>query len=210
MAALLVAVLVPGVVAAQTDRLQGRIDARTHMAMAALLDSARQAGLPLEPLVNKALEGASKGADGPRIMVAVRALATRLREARAVLGSTSSEQELVAGAAALRAGVGRAFLERLRGEHPNRIIVLELATMADLVARGVPADTAARAVIALARAGVRDAELVAFRQSVERDIALGAPAGASASVRVSSAARDGIAATAPAGANPPPSGPRRP
>jgi hypothetical protein len=43
---------------------------------------------------------------------------------------------------------------------------------------------------------VRDAQLVAFRQSVERDIALGAPAGAAAAVRVNAAERDLGAATA--------------
>ena len=45
-------------------------------------------------------------------------------------------------------------------------------------------------MVALARAGARDAELVAFRQGVERDIALGAPAGAAAAVRVNAAERD--------------------
>jgi hypothetical protein len=209
------ALLWPAVVVAQTDRLAGRVDARTRTAVTALADSASAAGLPVEPLINKALEGASKGADGVRIVAAVRALSQDLSRARASLGRTAEPAELVAGAAALRAGVAPAFLERLRREQPSSSAVMPLAVMADLIARGVPADTAARAVIALARAGARESDLVAFRQSVERDIALGAPAGAAASVRVSTAGGDRGVAAAPTpdaspGGNPPPPGPRKP
>jgi len=198
LAALACALGMPAAVRAQAERLGGRLDEPTRAAVAALVDSARAAGLPATPLVNKALEGASKGADGARITAAVRALAGDLTRARAALGPTASEPELVAGAAALRAGAAPAFLARLRSEYPGAPVVVPLAVMADLVARGVPADTAGRAVLALARAGVRDAELVAFRQSVERDIALGAPAGAAAAVRVNAAERD-LGATTPTG-----------
>lgn len=189
-AAALGGLVAPAVVRAQTERLAGRLDERTRAAVTALVDSARAAGLPADPLVNKALEGASKGANGTRIAAAVRALAGDLARTRAVLGRTATEAELVAGAAALRAGATPAFLERLRGDYPREPLVVPLAVMADLVARGVPADTAVRSVLALVRAGMREAELVAFRQSVERDVALGAPAGAAAAVRVNAAERD--------------------
>jgi hypothetical protein len=183
------ALTVPARAVAQVERLAGRVDDATRTVLAGIIDSARAAGLPTAPLVNKALEGASKGADGTRIIAAVRGLALGLTRARQSLGASSTEDELVAGAAALRAGVAATFLERLRAEHRGRM-TMPLAVMADLVARGVPADTAARAVVALARAGAREEELVAFRQSVERDIALGAPAGASASVRVTAVGRE--------------------
>lgn len=202
--------LAPIAARAQTERLAGRLNERTRVAVAALVDSARAAGVPADPLVNKALEGASKGADGARIVVAVRALAGDLTRARGALGGSATDAELVAGAAALRAGATPAFVERLRGEYPRAPLVVPLAVMADLVARGVPADTAARSVLALARAGVREAELVAFRQSVERDIALGAPAGASAALRVNAAERDlaNIGAQSPSSQQPP--RPRKP
>jgi hypothetical protein len=204
------ALAVPAAARAQTERLGGRLDDRTRAAVIALVDSARAAGLPGTPLVNKALEGASKGAEGARITAAVRALAGDLARARAALGAASSEAELVAGAAALRAGAAPAFLERLRSDYPRSPIVVPLAVMADLVSRGVPSDTAGRAVLALARAGMRDAELVAFRQSVERDIALGAPAGAAAAVRVNAAERDLGATTAAASPGALPRPPRKP
>ena len=195
LASLLGTLALPGAALAQTQRLAGRLDERTRAEVAALVDSARGAGLPADPLVNKALEGASKGADGARIVAAVRARAGGLARSRALLGDGATEPELVAGAAALRAGAPPAFVERLRRDYPRVALVVPLAVMADLVARGVPADTAAQSVLALVRAGVREAELVAFRQSVERDIALGAPAGAAAAVRVNAAERD-LGATA--------------
>jgi len=151
--ALVGGLLLPAAAQAQTERLAGRMDERTRSAVTALVDSARAEGLPGDPLVNKALEGASKGADGARIVVAVRALADNLGRARAVLGGSASAAELVAGAAALRAGAPPAFLARLRADYPGAPAVVPLAVMADLVARGVPADTAVRAVLALARAG---------------------------------------------------------
>lgn len=173
---------VPAAAHAQ-DRLAGRLPEPTRAQVAAIVDSARSAGVPADPLVNRALEGAAKGAGGERIVAAVRSLAAQLGEARAALGPSAAEAELVAGAAALRAGAAPAFLARLRREAPREPLVVPLAVMADLVARGVPADTAARSVLALVRSGARDADLVAFRENVERDISLGAAGGAAASVR---------------------------
>ena len=51
--------------------------------------------------------------------------------------------------------------------------MVPLAVLADLVASGVPPDSAAAAVLVLA-GNLRDADLVEFRRAVERDIALGA------------------------------------
>jgi hypothetical protein len=207
------ALVLPAVAGAQTERLAGRLDERTRAAVIAIVDSVRSSGVPADPLVNKALEGASKGADGARIVAAVRALAANLGTVRAALGAGATEPELVAGAAALRAGASVAFLGRLRASYPREPLVVPLAVMADLVARGVPADTAEGSVLALVKAGVREADLVAFRQSVERDIALGAPAGAAATVR---AAAGDIATTGvPSmlnnqGQTPPPPHPRKP
>lgn len=210
LAAVLGALARPPAAVAQAERLSGRLDERTRAAVTVIVDSARGAGVPADPLVNKALEGASKGADGARIVAAVRALAADLARARAALGAGASEPELVAGAAALRAGAPAGFLERLRGDFPREPLVVPLAVMADLVARGVQPDTAAQSVLALVRAGVREADLVAFRQSVERDIALGAPAGAAATVRAT--AGDVTTAGVPPtlGQTPPPPHPRKP
>ena len=71
---------------------------------------------------------------------------------------------------------------------------MALAVLTDLVASGVPVDSAASAVVALAKRA-SDADLVAFRRTVEHDIALGAPpaaataAATAASVQVNAGAR---------------------
>ncbi|MGH6691797.1 MAG: hypothetical protein ACREF4_14085, partial [Gammaproteobacteria bacterium] len=56
------------------------------------------------------------------------------------------------------------------------------AVLADLVGSGVPSDTAAVAVLALA--GLEDDDLIEFRRSVEQDVALGVLPATAASVRL--------------------------
>ncbi len=64
--------------------------------------------------------------------------------------------------------------------------MVPLAVLADLVASGVPVDSAAAAVLALA-GRARDADLIEFRRAVERDIALGAPPAAATAAAVTAA-----------------------
>jgi len=71
--------------------------------------------------------------------------------------------------------VSAAALTRLRVLRARQPLTIALSVMADLTARGVPADSAAAAVLALA-GSLRDDQFLAFRRSVERDIELGAPA----------------------------------
>jgi hypothetical protein len=171
MAAGALAVAFIATAAAQDPRLE-RLDDATRPLIRVVIDSAHAAGLPTEPLVQRALEGATKGALGPLIVSAVQRLATDLGRARAVLGAGTTPPELEAGAAALRAGAGPAVLAQLRRSR-RQTITVPLAVLTDLVASGVPVDSAAAAVLALA-AGTRDADLIDFRRAVERDIALGA------------------------------------
>jgi hypothetical protein len=153
-------------------RLQ-RLDSISRPIVTALVDSARVAALPTEPLVQRALEGATKRATADRIIAAVRRLAVDLGHARDALGSTASPTELTSAAAALRAGAPPATLTELRRIRRESLTV-PLAVLTDLVASGVPVDSAAAAVLSLATKA-RDADLVEFRRAVERDIALGAP-----------------------------------
>jgi hypothetical protein len=155
------------------SRLSQRLDPGTAAEVERLVDTARADGLPTEPLVSKALEGEAKGASSERIVAAVRAQLTALSEARAALGRTSSEAEMVAGAGALLAGVPRDSLARLRQSRPGKSLVVPLVVLADLVARKVPGEAAATAVLAVARAGAGDTELLRLRERVERDIAGG-------------------------------------
>ena len=177
---------------AQDPRYE-RLAPDTRARVVAIVDSARAVGLPNEPLIHRALEGAMKNAAGERIVAAVRRLAGDLGTARDALGSNATPAELEAGVAALRAGATPATLTRLR-DLRKPPVTMALAVLADLVASGVPADSAAAAVLVLAPTA-RDADLVEFRRAVERDIALGAPPDAATSVRLGATSM-GLDATA--------------
>jgi hypothetical protein len=185
--ALAFALCAPHALAAQDARLDSRLDARTRDAVVALIDSARAEGIPGEPLVQKALEGASKRADGARILLAVRALDRELGDARAALGAASSDAEIIAGASALHAGIAPAALARMRASRKSGSLTVALAVLSDLIARGVPGDTATSVISALTVAGTQDAELLRFQQGVERDIAQGATPSAAIGVRAQGA-----------------------
>src|SRR3954462_2105806 len=125
MARRLMAVLVFGVCAVSVARAQdrstvaqqidplGRLNEGARYQIELLLDSARVAGLPTAPLESKALEGISKRVEGRRIVVAVRMVFRSLRDARSVLGTAATADELNAAASALRVGVTRAELAHL-------------------------------------------------------------------------------------------------
>ena len=172
---------------AQDARLDARLDARTREAVEVIIDSARSDGIPSEPLVQKALEGASKHADGARILTAVRMLARELGDARSALGPSSSDAEVIAGASALHAGIAPAALAKMRASRAHGSLTVALAVLSDLVARGVPGDTATTVISALTVAGAQDAELLQFQQGVERDIAKGATPAAALGVRAQGA-----------------------
>jgi hypothetical protein len=168
--------------AQQSDPLS-RLPAAVRREIASIVDSARAANLPSEPLISKALEGTSKGAPPARIVAVVRQLARSLDEAARALGDGASEPELVAGATATQAGVNPRVLLELRASRPGQTLTTALVVMADMVARGVPPDIAGASIARLARAGASDPDLLALRVSIERDITAGVPPAAAASTR---------------------------
>lgn len=184
---LALSLLVPRAAVAQDPRLERRLDSATFRAVSAAIDSADRLGLPVEAMVQRALEGAAKHASSAQIVAAVRRLGQDLGTARDALGAASSQAEIVAAASALRGGVRVIDLTRLR-QRRTQDLTVALATLADLVTSGVPPDSAAAAVIALA-ASARDDQIADFRRAVERDIALGAPPAAAIAVRVDATLR---------------------
>jgi hypothetical protein len=185
-AALLLLLLLLAAVAplrAQDSRLAARLDKPTLIAVSAVIDSARNAKLPTAPLVEKALEGAAKGSDGEKIVIAVRQLASTLHEARAVLGAKSLQDEIKAAATALDAGVAPHDLGRIRSAAGKRPVTMHLAVLADLVGRNVPIATAANLLVSLARSGVADQDLTTFQRDVRLDIEHGADPAFAATTR---------------------------
>lgn len=165
-------------------RLDGRLDARVRSDVERVVDSAYARGIPAEPLIDKALEGASKrGPSSDVIVPAVRALAVDLSRAGQVLGAKSVPGELLAGAAALRAGVDLKTLSKLRQDRPSQPLSVALGVLSDLIARGVPVSSATKSVLDLTKAGAADEQLVAFRRDVDHDVGLGASPAAAALLR---------------------------
>jgi hypothetical protein len=152
----------PTAAAAQDPRLTARLDSVTRVQVEALVVSARDQQLPTEPLVQKALEGASKGAPGPRIVTAVESTLADLRRAREALGQRAAPDEIVAAAAALRAGATPAMVAEIRRVGPHGVAV-PLAVFTDLVAGGMGVDAAWRSVSELANRGGDDQAFLDLR-----------------------------------------------
>ena len=175
----------PRVLAAQppTERRAGavlpeRLSPATRTSIERLADSLAREGLPSYALRDKAAEGVLKGADDARILLAVASLAARLRESRALLGSTARDDELIASSSALYAGVPSNGIAKLISAQQRRgsagtSLSVPLTVLAELASARVPADVALASVDALLARGARDADFGAFRLSVERDIRSG-------------------------------------
>ncbi|HEY8469773.1 MAG TPA: hypothetical protein VIL18_09025 [Longimicrobiales bacterium] len=187
---------------AQDARLKKRLDPQTAAAVGALVDSAGALGLPTEPLVQKALEGQSKGASGEAIVGAVRALIRDLATARDALGDDVDVDALRLAAAALAAGATPAQLERLRPHRSREAFAGGLAGLVYLMSRGVPADKSVDLITAMLDARLSAAEFVSLQRLVERDMMAGAPAAEAATVRAQALIRHGRVAGPGGGVRP--------
>jgi hypothetical protein len=176
---------------AQDARLHKRLDPQTAAAVAALVDSAGTLGLPSEPLVQKALEGQSKGASGDAIVGAVRALIRDLAVARAALGDDVGVDALRLAAAALDAGATPSQLERLRPHRSREAFAGGLAGLVYLISRGVPAEQSLDLIAAMLDARLSAAEFASLQRLVERDMMAGAPPAEAAAVRARALIRHG-------------------
>lgn len=156
-----------GPLIAQDRRLGERLDSTTASAVQLLVDSAHATGLPTEPLVQKALEGKTMGANAERIQEAVSALLDRLGRAREALGPDAGQAELTAGASALRAGLAPASLRQLHALRTGSSLAVPISVLTDLVVQGLPQDEATREVLDLARNGRSDDDFVALRRRME-------------------------------------------
>lgn len=184
---------------AQRDpRITARFTGAHRDRLQAVLDSARAADIPTEPLVQRALEGASRRLPPERVVAAVSGLAGRLRAARTALGTGATEADLLAAASALHAGIEPAMLERFARSRGAAGVALPLIVLVDIVERGVPQDTAERVILSLSDPRVADTDFQALRQSILQDIGSGAPAGVAATARARGLlVTHGIAAPAP-------------
>jgi hypothetical protein len=169
---------------AQDPRIGNRLDAPTRKALSALVDSARAQGIPVEPLMEKVYQGLAMGADGPRIVLAVRSLTVEMATAHRALGAVATSDELKAAASAMHAGVPAVELGKMKKQSGlRRSLTLPFTVLADIVTRGVPVQTAANAIRSLVGAGARDTDISQFQRNVQVDIEKGAQPAAAAETR---------------------------
>jgi hypothetical protein len=156
-------------------RLAGRLDPETRRAVIASIDSYLAAGLPPEltsRLVSRALQAAAGSAAPELILSSIRDHGRRLVAAHDALPNAGAA-DVDAGAEALRAGVSLATLRALRQLRPRSSLAVPLIVLVDLVVQGVPADTAAELILAVAEKQASDAQYNNLRLQVASDIGAG-------------------------------------
>ncbi len=167
--ALVIALVAAGPAAGQDQRLAQRLPSDLAAQIQALVDSTAAAGLPTEPLIDLALEGAAKRASRELIIKAVSRMRRNLIESRQRLGESASDSELVTAAHALRQGLPAEQLSYLREARPEASLQVPLTTMLELVARGVSTAVAQELIGQLAGAGSDD-DFRAFLSQVDEAI----------------------------------------
>jgi len=185
-------------VAAQQDvgaRLAGRVPPEVATLVQQLAADAAARGLPVDPLVQKAIEGGAKGIPADRVASAVRGVAAQLTAAAAALrqgGLTPPDTDAIAaGAFALNAGLSGAQIAQLvrpGASAPGAAVTLRVA--GTLTALGVPATETVALVSGTIEAGESPAELLTLPARVQAALAHGAtPAQAAAGLARAAAAR---------------------
>ena len=182
------------------ERLASRLDGDTRDQVVALVDSLKREGLPTEPIVDRALEGASKRADGALIVRVVRSFASHLRVARQVLGAGTSDREIIAGANALKAGIKTEELVRIRAAREGQRYAVAFDVLTGLKNRNVPNDTAVRVIGSLVKLAATDQQYVTLLDQVERAIAAGTQPALAASEQGVTIERAVVAGAANSGA----------
>ena len=154
-------------------RLAQRLDAETHASVMKVVESAKEQELPVEPIVSKALLGATFRQPAAVITQSVNVVLQRLVASRDALAPTPTPRDIAAGATAIELGVPSRTIQELRSLFPDRSMVVPLAVLGELVANKVPVSRAAEMVRNLMRRGASESQLVAFSDKVREEVARG-------------------------------------
>lgn len=154
------------------------LDSATQVAIAQTIESARAKGLPIEPLVTKARQGAElkrrgQPVTGPQIQAAVRKLADNLEAARTALAPEPTSSEMEEGAKALAMGIPASTLARMRKASPQRSLVGPLSVLMQLVENKVPVARASTVVVDLLDKGAEPKHFTTLAKYVQDDVAAG-------------------------------------
>jgi hypothetical protein len=162
-------------------RLDGHAPAAVVRAVQAIAQDAAARGLPVEPLIQKTLEGSAKGVPPERVIAAVRLLSARLDEARTALRAggivAPNTEALEGGAYALSAGLNADQVRDLgRISLPVYDPALTLHIAATLTALGVPASQGVQLLQHMIQAGRTPSELLDLPGEVQASMSRGASA----------------------------------
>jgi hypothetical protein len=161
-----------------TQRLTGHVPPPVVVAVQTLADSAGARGLPVAPLVNKALEGGVKGVPADRIVSAVRTVFAQLGVAAGALRSAgvTTPAAIEAGAFAIAAGLDSNDVATVaRSADRGHPAATALQVVATLVALGVPKGQGVALVQATIRSGQPVADLESLPSRVQARVGQGVP-----------------------------------
>ncbi len=180
-AALVVLAQGPALAAQELPRLR-QYDSATQDSLRSIVAAVAADRLPASAVINKVQEGAARGAPAARVIAVARQVASALGDARRALGAESHENEIIAGATALRAGVPLDALVEVRRERPVGTATTGLVVLTDLVSRGVGVPQAREAMLRVLRADRTDDAVRRLQSSVAHDVPGPDPARAARSV----------------------------
>ena len=159
-------------------------DREANAELTKILSAARDAGLPIKPILGKVRYGVMAHATPDSIVAKVRSLVARLAVSKDALAPDTTAADIAYGADALEYGATRQELIAVRqasGEKPG---LIPFSVLAQLVASGVPAKRAAATVIDLIKHHASAQQLVALSTDVNADVASGAQANAALDIRL--------------------------
>jgi len=192
------------------DRLAGRVPPDIAALATELGTDAARRGLPIDPIIQKAIEGSAKRIPAERVGAAMRVVVTQLdaaarglRDGNAVLSADTVA--IAAGAFALTAGLsGRDIATLARSGSAPADVIVGLRVAGTLVALGVPAAETVTLVTGTLQAGRPAGELLALPGQVQAEVAKGVTPAQAASGLARAAAAQSRRGPPPGRGQPPP------
>lgn len=176
------------------QRLAGRVPPQIASLVEELGTAASARGLPIDPLIEKAIEGSAKGVAPERVASALRLVAMQLDTAAAALrdgGLVSDTLAIAAGAFAITAGLSGSDITALARTGANAAaLTVGLRVAGTLAALGVPPAEDIGLVSVGLRSGEPVSDLLSLPANVQSAMAKGAtPAQAAAGLARAAAAQ---------------------
>jgi len=183
-----------GADSAIAQRLAGRVPPQIASLVGELGTAAAARGLPVDPLIQKAIEGSAKGVPEGRVASALRLIAMHLDSAAAALrdgGLPADTLAIAAGEFAITAGLSKNDITALARTGANAAaLTVGLRVAGTLSAMGVPSAENIGLISAKLRSGQPTSDLLLLPARVQAEIARGVtPAQAAAGLERAAAAQ---------------------